>query len=152
MAEDNKKIDEDILRCKEDVLKARSVKPAGNKTSSPPADSPSETPKKAGSTPSAPQPDPEPQPAKPTQLKQSIETQKDPEPARKAETSQIPKFDLAEEIMAEQRKLIAARRKAPSEKERPSQYPSQDNEPSPMEAESLIAEIVARDIKQMLKG
>jgi len=87
---------------------------------------------------------------------------------------EIPKFDLAEQIMAEQRKITAIRRKAPC---KPQRLPSQDGaagkktEPPAQgrEAESIgytiqqppltlpeqgriIAEIVARDIKKLRRG
>jgi hypothetical protein len=77
--------------------------------------------------------------------------------------SAIPKFDLAEEILAEQRKSIAVKRKAPGRKiealpmqpryigaqssghtiEQPSQILS--------EQEQIVAEIVARDIQQFCR-
>ena len=80
--------------------------------------------------------------------------------------SKIPKFDLAEEIMAEQRKVSAVRRKGPgprrfaSQKEAAGEAPSQDQqlqaighpvEPPPLvsEAEQIIAEIVTRDIQKL---
>ena len=82
--------------------------------------------------------------------------------------SEIPKFDLAEQIMAEQRKITAIRRKAPGKTRR---LPSQNGaagkktkapdlqsqaqltgyaiKPPPAlpEQEQIIAEIVARDIE-----
>ncbi len=82
---------------------------------------------------------------------------------------EIPKFDLAEQIMAEQRKITAIRRKAPGKTQR---HPSQDGAagkktkapdlqsqaqltgytikpppPTLSEQEQIIAEIVARDIE-----
>lgn len=86
---------------------------------------------------------------------------------------EIPKFDLAEQIMAEQRKITAIRRKAPS---KPQRLPSQERAagkktgpPTQEEAESIgytiqqppltlseqgqiIAEIVARDIEKLRRG
>lgn len=69
----------------------------------------------------------------------------------------IPKFDLAEEILAEQRKISAVKRKSPSRKfeedscqqdaesllEQPTQILS--------EQEQIIADIVARDIQQFCR-
>jgi len=85
------------------------------------------------------------------------------------EASDIPKFDLAEQIMAEQRKITAIRRKAPGKTQR---LPLQDGAagkktkapdlqsqaqltgytikpppPTSSEQEQIIAEIVARDIE-----
>ena len=81
----------------------------------------------------------------------------------------IPRFDLAEEIMAEQRKVAATRRKGPgSTVRRPSWEKA--NAPKPeapepavpvalvapvtpaFEVEHVIAEIVARDIRQLCGG
>ena len=89
-------------------------------------------------------------------------------------TSQIPKFDLAEQIMAEQRKITAIRRKAPG---KPQRLPSQDGAagkktkapdrqpqaqsngytikpppPTLSEQEQIIAEIVAKDIERLCGG
>ena len=70
--------------------------------------------------------------------------------------SKIPKFDLAEEIMAEQRKVSAVRRKGPGKTEAPSRERQaraigHPIKPPPLvsEAEQIIAEIVARDIQDL---
>jgi len=82
--------------------------------------------------------------------------------------SEIPKFDLAEQILAEQRRITAIRRKAPPKagpvgvpKEKGSNgagmikggvtSPSKKTEPLlvPSEHEQIIAEIVARDIERL---
>lgn len=91
--------------------------------------------------------------------------------------AKIPKFDLAEQIMAEQRKLIATRRKAPAPKTKPVdkrsgegsiRHGSVDVEPElelsahqgvlscdalniaqNRDAEQIIAQIVAEDIKRL---
>ncbi len=77
------------------------------------------------------------------------------------ESSEIPKFDLAEQIMAEQRKITAIRRKAPSKKGEP---PAQEREAESIgytiqqppltlsEQGQIIAEIVARDIEKLRRG
>ena len=76
-------------------------------------------------------------------------------------SADIPKLDLAEQIMAEQRKVIAAKRKAPGAKieaisppkktqsryfymSQPTQDQSQENR--------IIAQIVARDIEKLYRG
>jgi hypothetical protein len=71
---------------------------------------------------------------------------------------EIPKFDLAEEIMAEQRRITAIRRKAPGQKTeaqrsepqaQPVGYPIEQ----PLsEQEKIIAEIVERDIDKLCHG
>lgn len=85
-------------------------------------------------------------------------------------SSDIPKFDLAEEIMAEQRKISATRRKRakiPSSRKRkksgtvgtePYTQPISHTigQPRPAlggaEQEEIIAQIVARDITKLLQG
>ena len=73
----------------------------------------------------------------------------------------IPKFDLAEQILAEQRKITAIRRKAPGKKNKaPDQQPQAQStgytikQPPPIlsEQEQIIAEIVARDIEKLYRG
>jgi len=85
-----------------------------------------------------------------------------------ARATDIPKFDLAEEIMAEQRKISATRRKRakpptlqePKKAESVSRGPKVEpishtiEQPSVLllEQEEIIAQIVARDIKRLLQG
>ena len=77
------------------------------------------------------------------------------------ETPEIPSFDLAEEIMAEQRKITAIRRKAPGQKTeaqrskpqvQPADYTIEQPTPTLSEQEKIIAEIVARDIERLCRG
>lgn len=79
----------------------------------------------------------------------------------KEEKTEIPRFDLAEKIMAEQRKISAIRRKAPGQKaeaERsqlqaePVGYTIEQPTPEQLEQNQIIAEIVARDIKRLCQG
>jgi hypothetical protein len=75
------------------------------------------------------------------------------------EATAIPKFDLAEQIMAEQRKIAATRRRGPGKRANP---PKQERfesiartiEPLPVSSEQgqIIAEIVARDIRTLCGG
>ena len=77
------------------------------------------------------------------------------------EPMEIPKFDLAEEIMAEQRKVAATRRRGPGRKA--DAVKRETPEPAvpvalttpvapASEAEQVIAEIVAWDIRQLCGG
>jgi hypothetical protein len=73
-------------------------------------------------------------------------------------TTGIPKFDLAEQIMAEQRKIAATRRKGPGKKVDVAKQERDGPitlavEPFSTSSEELkiIAEIVARDIQQLCK-
>jgi hypothetical protein len=77
------------------------------------------------------------------------------------QTSEIPKFNLAEEIMAEHRKITAIRRKGPGEKdEAQKQEPEAEaggdvnGQPKPAlsEQKQIITEIVARDIESLCNG
>jgi hypothetical protein len=74
--------------------------------------------------------------------------------------NEIPRFDLAEQIVAEHRKITAVRRKAPAKKaraqNRQSAGPSAGlviKEPSRIlsEKDPVIAEIVARDIENLYR-
>jgi len=77
------------------------------------------------------------------------------------EANAIPKFDLAEQILAEQRKITAIKRKAPGKKNKAPNQQSQAQsigytikQPPPIlsEQEQIIAEIVARDIEKLYRG
>ena len=96
------------------------------------------------------------------------ENQEDQVEAETAESSdiaqkvnEIPKFDLAEQIMAEQRKITAIRRKAPDRKSKvPDRQPriqSIGYTAEPLvrelpEKDLIIGEIVARDIEKLYQG
>lgn len=98
-----------------------------------------------------------------TQMEQVKLVEDVPSAAEKTEQvrSQIPTFDLAEKIMAEQRRITAIRRKAPGQKDEADEQ-KQDvgaigntiGQPAPMlsEQEQIIADIVARDIKGLYRG
>jgi len=77
------------------------------------------------------------------------------------EKDKIPRFDLAEQIMAEQRKMTAIRRKAPgqkaeaktqSQKPEPIGYTIGQPAPMPLEQKEIITEIIARDIERLCRG
>ncbi len=76
------------------------------------------------------------------------------------ENNGIPQFDLAEQIMAEQRKNASVRRKGPGRKVRAPKEKLKvepvghtiKTQPALPEQEQIIAEIVARDIKKLCKG
>jgi hypothetical protein len=67
------------------------------------------------------------------------------------QTTNIPKFDLAEEILAEQRKITAIKRKAPAQQRKVESTGYAVKWPKPVlpEQEQIITEIVARDIKKL---
>ncbi len=71
----------------------------------------------------------------------------------------IPKFDLAEEIMAEHRKIASEKRKSPNQKIEPlrttDELKSKETTKGPVIepiAEQVIKEIVARDIERLCQG
>jgi hypothetical protein len=75
--------------------------------------------------------------------------------------SEIPRFDLAEEIMAEQRRITAIRRKAPGQIDETQKqkleaesagFTTEQPSPALSEQEEIIAEIVARDIEGLCRG
>ena len=75
--------------------------------------------------------------------------------------SEIPKFDLAEQILAEQRKVASARRKGPGQTIEPAKkeqeaepvdYLGEQPTPMALERQQIIAEIVARDIEKLRRG
>ena len=91
------------------------------------------------------------------QIKPGKATSAGPENAEQ-EKGEIPRFDLAEEIMAEHRKITAIRRKAPDKRvevEEPqvesTGYIREQPMPEPSE-QQIIAEIVARDIEKLCSG
>ena len=72
--------------------------------------------------------------------------------------SEVPKFDLKEEILAEQRKTSSIKRKAPGAKFKIPDYErkveliafrKERAKPDKYEQESIVAEIVARDIEKL---
>ena len=74
------------------------------------------------------------------------------------QTTAIPKFDLAEEILAEQRKITSIKRKAPGKKIEEPRYERklesigfaiERSNPAIFEQDQIIAEIVAVDIEKL---
>jgi hypothetical protein len=76
------------------------------------------------------------------------------------QNNEIPTFDLAEQIMAEHRKVTAAKRKGPGKmavparKQHPAESIARNVVPGPILSgpEQVIAEIVARDIENLCIG
>jgi hypothetical protein len=174
-AENEEQFDSDILQCKADILRARDIKPG-----SPPPQK-KETDKEA-------EPQERDENASKSTDTEEISSQKEGEPredtsaipietmprkeaaplpkpvvsAEKKEKAEIPRFDLAEEIMAEQRKITAIKRKAPGKK---TEAETSEPEAEPAdhttieqpaltlpEQDRIIAEIVARDIERLCRG
>jgi len=76
------------------------------------------------------------------------------------QNNDIPTFDLAEQIMAEHRKMTAVKRKGPGKMASPPQrrHPAETYAPNIVPRgilsgpEQIIAEIVARDIENLCMG
>ena len=141
----NEQIDENVKSSKPNVLRAKDIVPPFGKEPHRKRES-SEKSKTSGSL-----------------SKQQILAQEKEEilsSGKKQESNEIPRFDLAEEIMAEQRKVTAIKRKPPGKK---TETQSKEDElestgyvvkqlPETLsEQEQIIAEIVARDIQQFCR-
>jgi len=125
----NKRSDDDILRCKADILRAHDIIPT-------------ERTQLKG---------PNPSPGEKAAKKDTVKTPQ--------EQTGVPKFNLAEEIMAEQRRIAAIKRKVPDKKielEEPQvqsvRYAIEQPGQVSAEQDQIIAEIVARDIERFCRG
>jgi len=166
-----KQIDADILQCKADILRScdtvppNQPKPAQKeprpaKDVSPMSQEQKQTRQDKPVIPIDTIRPNEPRPPASAVNRHRIEPLKMPQ-----EQTEIPRFDLAEEIMAEQRKITAIKRKAPDKKieyqikariqeqeVKPISYTIEQMVPSLPEQEKIIAEIVARDIQRLCRG
>jgi hypothetical protein len=158
--ENNEQFDTDILQCKADILRARNIMPPDDNSSSKKSEMQNHsdtaeisTHQNTGSIPIETIPTKEtaplPRPAEDVSKKED------------AETPEIPSFDLAEEIMAEQRRITAIRRKAPGGKPevqrlkpevQPADHIIEEPKSALSEQEKIIAEIVAKDIERLCRG
>jgi hypothetical protein len=177
----NKQIEIDILQCKVDILRARNIIPPHDNTSPKnpvTQNSTRETTQSSDATEISTYEDTssipiETIPAKETtplprsvvsvNKKEETETSEETPDSPRCDgvATGIPSFDLAEEIMAEQRKITAIRRKAPGQKTeaqrsepqaQPADYTIEQPTPTLSVQEKIIAEIVARDIERLCRG
>ncbi len=98
-------------------------------------------------------------PAAPTPLMAAVvEANKAKSQRQKGE---VPQFNLAEQIMSQQRKATAVKRKAPAVRVGPVQSPAVPNKPSGFLVSisprvsnhaKIVAEIVARDIRELCRN
>jgi hypothetical protein len=151
---------------KEGVLRAKDIIPPLRPTSSPEAVS-----HEAGKNIPTPPAELETSPEKqihpgsvPEARSEQIETP-DERPLEPANTehlrSEIPRFDLAEKIMAEQRRITAVRRKGPGQQDEAQKQVREVETVSDTkeqmsaelsEQEQIIVEIVARDVERLCRG
>ena len=166
-AGNSEQTDTDILQCKVDILRARDTIPLHDDTAQKnPAtqNSTIETNAAEISTHKDTSPIPiETIPAKETTPlpRPVVNVNKKEETETLQEKPEIPSFDLAEEIMAEQRRITAIRRKAPGQKTEAQRLKPETQlvdhiieQPKLLlsEQEKIIAEIVARDIERLCRG
>jgi hypothetical protein len=170
-AGNNEQFDTDILQCKVDILRERNIMPPHDDTTPKNPATQSSTIETAQSSNAAEISIYEDTSSIPIETIPAKETTPLPRPAvsmnkkQEAETlqekSEIPSFDLAEEIMAEQRRITAIRRKAPGQKTEAQRLKPETQivdhiieQPKPLlsEQEKIIAEIVARDIERLCRG
>jgi hypothetical protein len=132
-ADKNEKLDSDILECKEDILRASDIIPPYNREER------RENQEKAAKKEAGAAKRDDAKPLETNEIGQGL--------------TEIPRFDLAEEIMAEQRKIAAIKRKRPEKKTEPAVEPFRYAlEPQRVTAsgqEDIIAEIVSRDIERL---
>lgn len=161
-AKDNGQTEDDILRCKEDILRLRRTNSTGEETTSENAGP--KQPTEESTVPSSRADEHEP-PTKDKGQARTEQTSDEEQVAKPVNASQkaaeIPRFDLAQQILAEQRRITAVRRKAPgkaNQTEQPSpvrtvtaQNTSEPSVAQP-EPEQIIQEVVARDIDRMLRS
>lgn len=150
-AVNNQQLDSDILQCRADILRAHNTMPLHNHVvtkNSEPQNKTIEKTKEEIPVNEAPPPP-----------KQAVSRKK--ETVISKEMPEIPSFDLAQEIMAEQRKITAIRRKAPGQKNniqslkpkvQPANSITEQTSQSLSEQDKVIADIVARDIERLCRG
>jgi hypothetical protein len=163
----NENLDADILQCKADILHSRNIIPLHKeKTISRPAAKKDTTSKiEPKTTENSEKKTPSSQDGKKLTLEDIIPLSA--ETGTKPVRNEVPRFDLAEEIMAEHRKVIATKRKSPGQKSdtQIEAGTQQVIEPQPVSRpvipkpdtvllipDQIIAEIVARDIERLCWG
>jgi len=161
-AESNEQFDNDILRCKVDILRALDViqNPATQNSTRETTQS-AEAAEISTNEDTSPIPIEEIPAKETTPLPKVVGINKKEETETLREKGEIPSFDLAEEIMAKQRKVTAIKRKGPGRKNeaqklkpetQPVEHIIEQSKPVLPEQERIITEIVARDIERLCRG
>ncbi|MFA5238597.1 MAG: hypothetical protein WC476_02660 [Phycisphaerae bacterium] len=152
-------MDLDILQCRMDVLRARNINNTPATQNNAEETNTAEIPTHRNTSPIPIEAIPAKEPAPLPEPMVSID--KKEETATLSEKPEIPSFNLAEEIMAEQRKITAIRRKKPGQRTetlrsrpqiQPADNTTEQEKPEPAEQEEIISEIVARDIERLCGG
>ncbi len=152
--EHNEKIDPDVLKGREDILRAR--KAADNRQ--PSAQDPVQSPGKSHTDPDLKKTPPQNVPREPSPMMKAVV---DANRRKRSEsgTPDVPAFDVAQKILVRQRQAAAAKRTAPLK--------TRTTEPAKLEYiqtridqieynrpsyNKLVSEIVARDIDRLCRG
>jgi hypothetical protein len=155
MDEHNEKIDADILKGREDILRARRAAANGRQSNNEAPDAPPE--KSSADRDSKKKPPPN----VPRELSPMMKAVVDASRRRRTEheVSDVPVFDVAKKVLARQRQQTAAKRTAPPKilTAKPAEQTQiqtridqlEYNRPS---YNSLVAEIVTRDIDRLCRG
>ena len=144
-SQNNEQLDNDILECKADILRAKDIIPPFGKKR-----------------------DPKPNPKDQNTAYEVIEKHKEKVTQIRTDSkktqpqqNQVPKFDLAKEIMVEQRKVSSRNRKGPGKDVKPQQpkarlhsssYAIRQPEAISKGHGRVITDIVARDIKKLCRS
>jgi hypothetical protein len=164
-ADSNEKLDAETEPRKSDVLRAKDIIPSLKKPEDP-APVSQQAGQEAPTRPAELQKQPEQElgTESPPSTKEEQKKPVEDIPAEATTTEQpkneIPRFNLAEKIMAEQRRITAVRRKGPGQEEnqeheqeaKPVSNAEEQVRPALSEEEQIIADIVARDIKRFCRG
>jgi len=151
MNEHNKNIDPDILKGREDILRARRAKAAGQNSSNDESDKPAVQSQTAGD-PEKQQPRKIPQEPSPI-MKAVVDANRQKNPKRGQ--LDIPVFDVSQKILARQRQSAAEKRTAPLKRRQteisgPVHIQTRIEYNRPIH-NSLVADIVARDIDRFCR-
>lgn len=165
-ADGDGQFDADTEQRKEGVLRAKDIIPA-LKAPTRPASASQEPSKNIPAPPAEPQKQPEKEPG-PGSVPEIRAQQIKPVEGIEAEVikteqrrSEIPRFNLAEKIMAEQRRITAVRRKGPGQTDEAQKQVQEVESVSETkeqlsaelsEQEQIIVEIVARDVERLCRG
>ena len=174
MADNKEKIDDDILQCREDILRSANIEPSSEKSGEKKSDS--IIPAFDTSEPKQPDADTgqteKTVPQKPSELMEAVvranktskiekagpSEKQAVKPENDSGKSEIPKFDLAKQIIVKQRTISTTRRMGPEANIEPLHKPQTACDGNGVdqlvtaapEQNRIISEIVARDIERLL--
>ena len=161
-AKDNGQTEDDILRCKEDILRLRRTNSAGEETTSENAAPKQPTEKSTVPSSRADEHEPPTKDKAQARTEQTSDKEQVAKPVNASQKpAQIPRFDLAQQILAEQRRITAVRRKAPGRASQAEQHSpdrtvtgksTRELSVAQPEPQQIIKQILANDIDRMLRS